>query len=251
MHSAWWTIALQTINFVILGVLLHRFLYKPVLGMIDARKAEVQRQYDDAKAAEYKAAAHLAAIESERAGIGAEREATLKAAATQAQEAAEARRAQAEREAQALLGDTRKTLAAERERALEEARRAALDLGTGVARRLLAELPMQFRAEAWIERIEQHLEALPKPERDALASQLTNGSTLTVITASPLPPSTADTWKSRLRRPLGSGAAIEFEVNPELIAGAELRFPTAILRLSLQNALAALRSEVDVHANAH
>ncbi|MFY9876825.1 MAG: ATPase, partial [Rhodomicrobium sp.] len=65
MHLDWWTIALQTINFAILVWLLNRFLYKPVLRVIDARKAEVHRQYDDAQAVEDKAKAHLAAIEAE------------------------------------------------------------------------------------------------------------------------------------------------------------------------------------------
>jgi F-type H+-transporting ATPase subunit b len=246
-----WTIALQTINFVILAALLHRLLYRPVLRMIDARKALVQHQFDDAKAAEDKAAAHLAELEAGRAGIAAEREAALKAAALQAQEAAGARRAQAEREAEALLAEARSTLAAERERALEEAQRAALDLGAEFARRMLAEVPMQLRAEAWIERIERHLEALPKPEREALASQLSNGSVLTVVTASPLPADAAEIWKNCLRRPLGNGIAIAFEVNPELVAGAELHFPTAVLRLSWQSALASMRSEIGDHGHAH
>ena len=85
----------------------------------------------------------MPAIEAERAGIAAEREAALKAAAAQAQELAEARRAQAEREAQALLEAARKTLAAEREQALDEARRLALDLGADFAQQLLAEVPVQ------------------------------------------------------------------------------------------------------------
>ncbi|MGO9982623.1 MAG: hypothetical protein ACLPIX_00250 [Rhodomicrobium sp.] len=251
MHIDWWTIVLQTINFVILAALLQRFLYKPVLRMTDARKAEVERQYADAKAMEDKAAAHLAAIEAARKDIGAEREAALREAALQAQEAADARRAEAAREAQALLAEGRKTLAAERQSALEEARRAALDLGAEFARRLLGQVPAQLRAEAWIERIEQHLDALPTSEREALASQLADGHALTVVTAAPLSPALADIWKDRLRRPLGTGIAIGFEVNPELIAGAELRFPAAILRLTWQSALATLRSEIDVHANAH
>ena len=167
MHLDWWTIALQTINFAILVWLLNRFLYKPVLRVIDARKAEVRRQYDEAKAVEDKAKAHLAAIEAERAGISVERETVLRTAAAAAEEAAESRRSRAEREAQALLDGGRKTLAAEREGALEQARSVALDLGAEFARRLLAEVPMQARAEAWIERIEQSLKALPKPELDA------------------------------------------------------------------------------------
>ncbi len=251
MHIDWWTIGLQTINFAILAALLHRFLYKPVLRMIDARKAEVRQQYDNAKAMEDKAQASLAAIEDERAGIAAERETALKAAAARAQEAAARRHAQAEREAQSLLGEARKTLAAERERALEEARLAALDLGAEFARRLLVQVPMQLRAEAWLERIEQYLDALPKPERDALARQLANGNALTVVTASPLPAGMADTWKSRLRRPLGDSIDIAFEVDPGLVAGAELHFPTAVLRLSWRSELASMRSEIGNHGHAH
>jgi len=101
MHLDWWTIGLQTINFGILVWLLHRFLYKPVLTMIDARKAEVRWQLDAAKDVEAKAKAELAAVEAGRAGIAAEREAALKAAAAQAQEMAEARRAQAENDTKA------------------------------------------------------------------------------------------------------------------------------------------------------
>ncbi len=251
MHLDWWTIALQTINFALLVWLLHRFLYKPVLRVIEARKAEVQRQYEDARAIEDKAQAHLKAIEAERAGISAERETVLRTAAAAAEVAAEARRARAEREAQALIDGTRKKLATEREGALEEARSVALDLGAEFARRLLTEVPMQFRAEAWIDRIEQTLKSLPKTELDALTSQLKDGTALTVVTASPLPPATAETWRDRLRSPLGHGITIAFEVNPDLIGGAELHFPAAVLRFSWRSALAALRSEVEVHADAH
>ena len=127
----------------------------------------------------------------------------------------------------------------------------AVDLGADFARRLLAEVPVQLRAEAWIERIEQHLKALPEPELDALTRQLADGGSLTVVTASPLPPAMIETWRERLHRPLGDGVSVAFEVNPELIAGAELHFPTAVLRFSWQSALEAARSEVGVHANAH
>ena len=247
MHVDWWTIGLQTINFSILVWLLQRFLYKPVLTMIDARKAEVRRQFGAAKDAEEKAKAQLVAVEAERAGIAAEREAALKAAAAQSQDMAEARRAKAERDAQALLDATRKALAAERERVLDEARRLALDLGADFAQRLLAEIPTQYRAEAWIERIEHYLNALPPAERDLLVRQLADGTPLRVVTACALPSPTTDQWKERLRRSLGLSGGMTFEVNPDLIAGAELHFPTAILRFSWQSALLAARTEVGTH----
>lgn len=251
MHFDWWTLALQTVNFAVLVWLLHRFLYKPVLRMIDARRAEIQRQYDDAKATEDKAKVELAAVEAERAGIAAEREAALKTVTAQAQKAAEGRSAQADRDAQALLDGARKTLAGERERALEEARRVALDLGAEIARRFLAEVPMQLRAEAWIERIDQHLKSLPKLELDALARQFADGSSLIVVTAVPFPPAMREIWRDRLHLIFGDGVTIAFNVNLELIDGAELHFPTAVLRFSWQSAMAVVRSEVGAHANAH
>jgi F-type H+-transporting ATPase subunit b len=40
-------------------------------------------------------------------------------------------------------------------------------------------------------------------------------------------------------------------VDPDLVAGAELHFPTAILRFSWQSTLVAMRSEIGAHADAH
>ena len=248
MSLDWWTIGLQTINFSILVWLLHRFLYKPVLAMIDARKTEVCRQFDAAQDLEKKAAAQLAAVEAERAGIATEREAALKAAAAQGQEMAEAHRAQAERDARTLLDSTRKTLASERERALDEARRLALDLGVAYAQKLLGQVPTQYRAEAWIEQIEQHLNALPSIERERLVRQLDDDTPLTVVIACVLPPATIEQWKKRLHRALGIADGMKFEINLDLIEGAELHFPTAILRFSWQSVLATALDDARAHA---
>jgi F-type H+-transporting ATPase subunit b len=244
MHFDWPTLALQTVNFGILVWLLHRFLYRPVLRLLDVRRGEIDKQYAEAHMAEAKAKDELAAVDAERAGIAAERAAALEQASARAAEAAAARRAQAEREAAELLDATRKTLAAERGLALAEARRAALDLGTDIAGRLLAEVPMKLRAEAWFARLEEHLAALPQTEKEALRQQLADGAHLTVVTASELPAETADSWRARLHRALGDQVAIGFGTDRHLVAGAELHFPNAVLRFSWQSALAAMRDEI-------
>jgi len=213
MHFDWSTLALQTVNFAILVWLLHRFLYRPVLRLLDARRAEIDKQYAEAHMAEANAKDELAAIEAERAGIAAERSAALEQASAQTAEAA-------------------------------EARRAALDLGTDIAGKLLAEVPMKLRAEAWLARLEEHLAALPQTERDALAKQLVDGAQLTVVTASELPVETAEAWRARLHRALGDQAAIGFGTDRQLVAGAELHFPNAVLSFSWQSALAAMREEI-------
>jgi len=242
MSFDWWTLGLQTVNFAVLVWLLHRLLYKPVLRMIDARRAEMEKQYADAAAAAAKARDELAEMEAARSNIAVEREAALKAAAAQAEEAAKARRAQAEGEAAGLLESARKTIADERGRALAEARKFAVDFGAEVAHRLLADAP---RGEAWLERIERHLASLPKPEKEALVQQLENGGSLTVVTASALAPDVAEAWRAHLGRSLGNGTSVAFDVDPALLAGAELRFPNAVLRFSWQSALASVRSELE------
>lgn len=251
MHLDWWTLALQTVNFAVLVWLLHRFLYKPVLRLVDARKAEVQRQYADAKAAEDKANAQLAAVAADRAGLAAERDSALKAAAAQAREMIAAARARGEHEVQALLESGRTTLAAERQQALAAVQQLALELGAQFARQLLAQAPVALQAEASIGRIEQFLKGLTPGEGEALARQVDGGEPLIVVTATPLPAGIADAWRARLRALLGNAITIDFKVSPELIAGAELRFPTAELRFSWENALATMRSEVTAHADPH
>jgi F-type H+-transporting ATPase subunit b len=250
MHFNWSTLALQTANFAVLVWFLHRFLYQPVLRMVDARRAEIEKQYGAARTAEAQARDRLAVVEAEHAGIAHERATALRQATAQAEQTASTRRAQAEREAAALLEDARKTLAAERSRALAETKRAALDLGAEIAGRLLAEVPMKLRAEAWIDRVEQHLAGLPKSEMQALTQQLPNGIPVRVMTASALPAETEETWRSRLHDTLCDGTAIEFGVDPTLVAGAELHFPNAILRLSWKNALAMMRAKIEADANA-
>lgn len=249
MQFDWWTFALQTVNFAVLVWLLHRFLYKPVLRMIDARRAEVDKQYADAAAADAQANAALADIETQRANIAAERTAALKGAAAHAEEAAAARHANAEREAAALLNEARKALAAERAAAVAEARRAALDLGVDIARRLLAEVPTELRAQAWLERVEQHLASLAPVERDELCKGLNGGGTLRIATAAPLPEPVMAQWRTRLDRALGDRTTMAFDVDAALVAGVELYFPNAILRFSWHSALAALRAEIERHAD--
>lgn len=243
----WQTLALQTANFAILVWLLHRFLYKPVLRMVDARRTEMQRGYDAAASAQQQAQVRLAEIEAERAGIATERDAALKAAAAQAEQAAQQRNARATADADALLAAARKTLAGEREQALVEARRVALQLGTDVARRLLEEIPPKLRAEAWMERVEQHLAALPQPQRDALVA---DAHEVGVVTPAPLPDATQADWRACLQRQFGDGLNLRFDADPRLIAGTELHFATAVLRFSWQSALATIHAELEADAGA-
>ena len=250
MHFDWWTFALQTVNFAILVWLLQRFLYKPVLTRIDARRAALDTERAEIRAAEEKAKEALAALEADRAGIAAERTDVLRAATVKAEESAAARHAEAEREADALMDETRATLAQERGRAEIDTHRRALDLGMEIARRFLREIPAEMLVEAWLRKIEAYLASLPAAERDELGTELSGGAALRVVTAVPLSEATAAEWRTRLHHALGDGIAIAFETDDALVAGAELHFPYAVLRFSWRSTLAHMRTEIESHADA-
>ena len=71
------------------------------------------------------------------------------------------------------------------------------------------------------------------------------------MTAAALPTESAENWRVRLRRSLGDGIAVEFIVDPALVAGAELHFPNAVLRFSCRSALEAMRERIEADADAH
>jgi len=250
MRFDWWTFALQTVNFAVLVWLLQRFLFQPVKRLTAARRAEIEKQFEQASAADAQAETALASVRAERAGIAAERDRLLKEATAQADASAAAQRQRAADEAAEFLEHARKTLAAERSVALAEARTLAADLGCDIARRLLDEIPMKLRADAWLERVEQHLITLAPQERERLANELSAGVPLKIVSASPLPADSASSWRGRLERVMGVALAVEFATDPGLIAGVELHFPSGILRYSWHSTLAAIRSELDANGAA-
>jgi len=244
MRIDWSTLALQLVNFAILVWLLERFLYRPVLKVVDARRAAADERYADAARAADAAKQQLSELAAQRAGVAAECAASLGRAQEEGRTVIATRRAEAERDAQTLLDDARRTLARERDQVLSEARGTALDLAAEMARRVLAETPQSVRDQGWLERIDGHLKSLPAADRSELADQLSAGRTLRVVTAQPLSAQMQELWQGRLRESLGSGVAIGFADEPHLIAGAELRFPYATLSFSVQSALRALQEEV-------
>lgn len=251
MHIDWSTLVLQLLNFGILVWLLQRFLYRPLLRMIDARRATVAQQYAEAHQAETAAQERLAAVEAERATIASERAAAVKAAAAAAERETALLRAQAEKDALALMEQTRQQLAHEREQLLGTAREAAFELAVEIIRRLLGEQASSLRTDAWLDQIEQRLAQLPQAQRAQLVEQLAHGGALRVLTALPLDKDSRQSWTTRLHYILGPSVSIDYGVDPSLISGAELHFPTVTLKWTAMSALEALRTELQPHGDAH
>lgn len=112
----WRLLIAQLVNFLVLFFVLRKFLYRPILGMLEQRRERIAKGLDTAKRAE----AQVAELTFERKRLhdaaAAERVAMLEKAAADAEGLRKQRAASAEEEARAIIGRAQRD--AERERVL-------------------------------------------------------------------------------------------------------------------------------------
>jgi F-type H+-transporting ATPase subunit b len=131
------SLIIQAINFILLLLVLHRFLYKPLLAKMEERSAAIKKSLDEAQAARAEAtrqqeenAARLKTAYAEAASI---REQALKEAADEQRRLVEAARAESQR----MIETAKAQMEADVRRAREELRREVSDLAVAVAEKLI------------------------------------------------------------------------------------------------------------------
>lgn len=233
MQIDWWTLGLQALNFLVLVWLLWRFLYRPVKAVIEKRKELTEQAFADAEAQKSAAQAARQRFEEAQAGLAGERQTLLK----KIHEELETERGkvldEARRQADELLEAARASVAKEREAALTEVRQQLAALAVELASDLLRKAGSNVSSGVFLEKLERQLRDLPADERRRLQRDLeTPSARLTVATAAPLTPEEQRRWADSLGACLGHGANSDFTTDPQILGGAELRFPHAVLKFT-------------------
>ncbi|MGH7412525.1 MAG: F0F1 ATP synthase subunit B [Candidatus Methylomirabilis sp.] len=132
------TLLIQVVNFLILIVLLHRFLYKPLTKFLATRAEGIRRSLEEARAAREAAAKAQQEYEGQIAATRREA-ATLREAALREVEEERQRLLKASRdEATRLVAEARAQIEQEVKRAKAELREEVIGLSLGVAERLIS-----------------------------------------------------------------------------------------------------------------
>lgn len=249
MQVDWWTLVLQTINFLVLVWLLERFLFRPVRGVLRKRQETVDKTLADAEASREEARRVTQSLEASRKAIEDERAEML----TKAHEEIEVQRdkilADARREADRVIASARELIGHERTDALDSVRQETVSLAGDMARNILLQLRSSVSQQEWLRQVEAALKALPIEDRSQIEDELKiEGARLQVLTATPLTAEDQTEWRERLTDLLAVHAHIEFGADPALIGGAELHFPHAVVGLNwarqLKQAQEALLNDV-------
>ncbi len=243
MHLDWWTFALQTVNFLILVWLLQRFLYRPVAAAIARRREEILRALTDADRERAKAAEESRRLADARAEAANERTRLLAEAREQTMREKEGELAEARSEAQRMLAEARARVDAERQAVVHTLRAQSARLGVALAQRLLRDSRLDDSLDPFLGRAISVIERMPAEERASLRRQAAAAG-IDVITAAPLGESAEQSCRTRLATVFGDEADLRFAVEPELLAGIELRAPSMVIGDNWRDSLNAAAAEV-------
>jgi len=243
MHIDWWTLALQTVNVLVLIWILTRFFFRPVADIVSKRKEETNKILADAAAAREESAAIRADADKARAALGVEQDRLVAEARKSAQIEKTHQLERSSEEIAKLRSEAEVSIARDRAAAQQAIFAHASEVSVDIAQRLLGQLPAKTALTAFLQGLCQELRALSSEARESLTSATAAGHAIEVVTAAPLSEEETERVRDTLRKALGV-VAFEFRTDPSLIAGIELHSRDIIVRNSWRANLDRIREEL-------
>ena len=132
-----WQILISLTNLTILFLLLKKFLYAPVTKMLEARRTEIDTQYDDAETARRSAEAKDAELTERLSNAKAEAEGIVKEAADMAQTRGDKIVEDAKAQADGIIRQAELEAELELKRAEAAIKTQIIDVSTALAEKML------------------------------------------------------------------------------------------------------------------
>lgn len=222
----WFTVGAQALNFIVLILLLKRFLYRPILDGIDAREQHLQKVESQASQDSAKANLEYKALTAERADI----ETTRSRIVAEATEQAEAKRRKLIEEAQQTADQMLKKQLQGFHTQLASMQQDIINKNVSevyaTCKKLLSELASVTLEQLIIDKFLSRLNRMPKEKLPDISSVNTNNYSVYVRSAFELEPRQKQDITSCLGKqfdlPPQSKLAVQFNHVPHLITGIEI-----------------------------
>lgn len=214
----WFTVAAQIVNFLILLALLKRFLYRPILTHMEARRRYIESALSEAGQIQAKAERLIAAYQEKLAALEARRATLLEEARHAAQSERQALLEQARLEVEERRRQWRKALEDEQAAWLRELKALVAEQVIEIARKALQDLAGQELEERQIAAFLHQLATLPDEQRRLLVE---SEDDWIVATSFALAPERRAQIQAALKQ-INPKIAVRFEQRKELICGLAL-----------------------------
>ena len=247
LNINWSTLLFQILNFVVMVFVLWRFLFKPVIKILDERSSRVTRALEDAEQRE-REAQDLRVEYEEKLAQGQEQVIVMR---QQAQEELAQTKSQ-------ILDETRQEITAIRDKAqaeIEESRQQAIyqhrhELGrlvTALSARMIRESTGETFQKASIEKFVDQLAALPVEDyRQTLGEGEVELLHAQLVSARELDAGEAARIEEMVRHVADQPIEVIYKVDPSLIAGASVRFGDVVIDGSVAGQLENLKERYTV-----
>ena len=217
MRIDWWTLALQTVNVLVLIWLLARFFFRPVMDIVIKRQEQANKLLTDAANARQEASDVRADADKARAKIAAERERLIAEAGNAAQTEKQNLLAQSSQEIAKRHGEAEAAIARDRAAAEAAIIARASEVSIDIAQRLLRRLPAKIALAAFLDGLCQELRALSSEARKSFTSATAAGHAIEVVTAAPLSKEETERVRDALKEAFAVDLAFEFRTDPALM----------------------------------
>ena len=251
MRIDWSTLALQTINVLILIWILARFFFRPIMDIVAKRQEETKKMLADAALARREAADVRSEAVKARADLAAERESLLAEARNAAQVEKQNLLEQSSKEIVKLNSEAKAAISREQAAAEQAIVDHATEISIEIARRLLTRFPHRNILGAFVDQICHEVHGLSSEVRDNLISAAASGHPIEVVTATPLSGEETQQVAEALKKTFGFELSLVFHSDPAILAGIELRGQDAVILNSWRADLERIRKELnrDQHAS--
>lgn len=214
----------QIVNFLILLILLRKFLFRPVTKAMDRRAAKIAAHFDAAEQKETEAIEKSEALDGEKKELQAGRDAMLAEAKADAEKLRHELSEKAREEVAAQAERWHDDLRREKDAFVQQMQKRIGEQVCTVAAKALEDLASADLERAMVNVLVGKLESLPDEERKELVDSINeSGEPVVVATAWELPGDDRERATAAVRKHIAKDASIEFAVAPELTCGVELR----------------------------
>lgn len=158
----WQTLLTQILGFTLVVLVFWKFLWGPVLGIIDARGDEVESSFSAAERDRNEAAALKSDYEKRLAGIEAEAREKITSAAKEGMQLREEIIAEARSRAEQVLERAQEEIGREKDKAVFEIKEHVADLAISAAHKLIEERLDDARHKQLVDKFIDEIEGVAK-----------------------------------------------------------------------------------------
>jgi F-type H+-transporting ATPase subunit b len=231
----------QILNFAIIFIVLRAWVYKPLINMLEKRKAAIARGLEDARIAEEARA--NAEVEANRIITEAQMKANdvIREATERADAAGREVRAAADAETAKARDASLAEIAGERNRMLSELRGQVVTLAIAATQKLIGESLDEKRQHNLLQ---EFFSGVKSGKVVVMEGADVKGEAAEVTSALPLTAEETAMVKKDLLETLGSTSTVSFRVDPSILGGLVVRIGDRVVDGSVSGQLQELRQSL-------